>query len=290
MGQYDMTIEGGIELLDGFRIPKIGFGTYKLGDAGQVKSAVLAALEAGYRHIDCARIYGNERAVGSALRECGIPRDELFVTSKVWNDRQIDGTVRESVLETLDDLGLDHLDLLLVHWPVEKRFVHTWETFQRLRQEGLTRSIGVSNHQVKHLEAIISGGNAAPVVNQMEHHPYMQDSETRAWCRNRKIVYEAWAPLGRGIDLEDSTIVDIARMHGTTPAQVVIAWMVARKVVPIPRSADSDHIYLNTQAPADALTEGECIRIDALNKGQYISKESTPRHFNKYLNKKSSHF
>ena len=265
MAHYDMTIAAGRELLDGHRIPKIGFGTYKLGDDAQTKEAVLAALEAGYRHIDCARIYGNEKGVGQALRECGIPRDELFVASKVWNDRQIDGTIRESVLETLEDLGLDQLDLLLVHWPVEKRFVHTWEVFQQLRQEGLTRSIGVSNHQVKHLKAITDSGGEWPVVNQMEHHPYMQDSETRAWCRNRKIVYEAWAPLARGAVLEDSTIVDIARAHGTTPAQVVIAWMIAREVVPLPRSTKLERIVLNAEAPAEPLTEGECIRIDALN-------------------------
>ena len=290
MSFYDLTIEGGYDLLDGYRIPKIGFGTFGFETDDQAKSAVLTALEVGYRLIDCARFYGNEKGVGAAIAESGLRRDELFVTSKVWNDRQIDGTVRESVEETLEDLGLDYIDLLLVHWPVDKRFVRTWEQFEGFRQDGLVRSTGVANHQVKHLKALESAGLRLPVVDQMEHHPYMQDSETRAFCGNRKIVYEAWSPLGRGSSLKDSTIARIAHEHDATPAQVIVAWMVRRKVVPLPRSGNAEHMRLDVEMLREPLTEGECIRIDALNKVQYLLKEVTPKSFNRHLNKLSSHF
>lgn len=193
----DITIEQGIEMNDGYRISRIAFGTYGL-EGTDATEAVERAIDAGYRHIDCARFYGNEKEVGAALAQTSVPRSELFVTSKVWNDRQLDGTVRESVEESLADLQLDYLDLLLIHWPVADRFVDTWKIFEQLRDEGLVRSIGVSNFQVDHLEKLRAAGGATPAVDQMERHPYLQDNETLAYCRDHGIVYEAWSPLGRG--------------------------------------------------------------------------------------------
>ena len=285
----DITIGHGIRLNDGHRIPRLAFGTYGLEGADGTE-AVGLALEAGYRHIDCARFYGNEKEVGAALAQTSIPRGELFVTSKVWNDRQIDGTVRESVEESLDDLQLDYLDLLLVHWPVAERFVGTWRIFEQLRDEGLVRSIGVSNFQVGHLEELLAAGGAVLAVDQMERHPYLQDNETLAFCRDHGIVYEAWSPLGRGGCLQDETIASIAKGHDASPAQVIIAWHVQHGVIPLPRSKNPERIRANAQLIADPLTDAEMAAIDALDKGKPIIEGVDPQHFAENLNSLSSHF
>ena len=286
----DLTKSGGIELNDGNRIPRLAFGTFDLADGAEAQAAVECAIEAGYRHIDCARFYGNERGVGAALAACGVPRDELFVTSKVWNDRQIDGTVRESAEGSLRDLQLDYLDLLLIHWPVEGRFVDTWRVFERLRDEGLARSIGVSNFQVGHLEELMAGCETTPAVDQMERHPYLQDGETLAFCREAGIAYEAWSPLGRGGCLADPAIAEIAESHGATPAQVIIAWHVQRGVIPLPRSKNPQRIRENAQGLDRPLADAEMAAIDALDRGEPVIEGIDPQNFGQYLNGLSSHF
>lgn len=286
----DITIESGIELNDGQRIPRLAFGTFDLADGDEAMSAVLCAVEAGYRHIDCARFYGNEKGVGAALNSCGVARGDLFVTSKVWNDRQIDGTVRQSVEESLSDLRLDYLDLLLIHWPVEGRFVETWRMFEDMRDEGLVRSIGVSNFQVGHLIEILASGGAVPAVDQMERHPYLQDAETLAFCRENGIAYEAWSPLGRGGCLDDGAIGAIAEAHGASPAQVIIAWHMQQGVIPLPRSKSPERIRLNAHMLADPLTDAEMAVIGALDRGKPVIEGIDPQNFAPYLNGLSSHF
>lgn len=286
----DIAIQGGIELNDGNRIPRLAFGTFDLKDGDETTAAILCAIEAGYRHIDCARFYGNEKGVGAGIAAAGVPRGELFVTSKVWNDRQIDGTVRQSVEESLDDLKLDYLDLLLIHWPVEGRFVETWRMFEDLRDEGLARSIGVSNFQTGHLLELLASGGAVPAVDQMERHPYLQDAETHRFCRENGIAYEAWSPLGRGGCLDDETIGEIAAAHGASPAQVIIAWHMAHGVIPLPRSKNPERIRANAQVLAEPLTGAEMAAIDALDRGAPVIEGIDPENFAPYLNGLSSHF
>lgn len=286
----DLTIKGGIELNDGKRIPRLAFGTFDLKDGEEATAAVSCAIEAGYRHIDCARFYGNEKGVGAALANADVPRDELFVTSKVWNDRQLDGTVRQSVEESLRDLQLDYLNLLLIHWPVAGKFVETWRVFQGLRDEGLVRSIGVSNFQVSHLLELMADGGTVPALNQMERHPYLQDEETFAFCRENGIAYEAWSPLGRGGCLDDPEIARIAKAHGATPAQVIVAWHVQHGVIPLPRSKNPERIQANAQGLTEPLTSAEMAAIDALDKGKPVIEGIDPQNFAPFLNELSSHF
>lgn len=288
--QASLNIANGIELNDGHRIPRLAFGTFDLANGDEAIGAVTYAIETGYRHIDCARFYGNEHSVGKALASCGIPRDELFVTSKVWNDRQIDGTVRESLEESLADLKLDYLDLLLIHWPVEGKFVETWRTFEQLRGEGLVRSIGVSNFRARQLREIMASSDTVPAVNQMEHHPFMQDVETLAFCREHGIAYEAWSPLGRGECLADATIVRVAEAHEASPAQVIIAWHLQHNVIPLPRSKNPARIRTNAQPLATPLSASEIDSLDALNRKAPVSEGIDPEHFAPHLNTLSSHF
>lgn len=280
------NIANGYELNDGRRIPRMGFGTFQLEKGDEAKRAVLGALEAGYRLIDCARLYGNERSVGEALSESGMARDELFVTSKVWNDRQLAGSdeVRRSVEEALAALDLDHLDLLLVHWPVRGRYRHTWEQFQLFKEEGLVSSIGVSNFQRAHLDDLLSDGDEAPVVDQMEFHPYLQDADTLAACAKRGIVVEAWSPLGRGLCVNDETVLEIALRHGGADVgQVILAWELARGIVPLPRSSKPGRIASNLEALDLTLSPDEIAAIDALNRNQYAIEGVDPVHFNETL-------
>ena len=277
-----LGIECGLALSDGYRIPRMGFGTYELGQ--RTTDAVLAAVESGFRLIDCARLYANEREVGAAIASCGVPREELFVTSKVWNDRQIDGTVRESIESSLADLGLDYLDLFLVHWPVRDCYRKTWEVLLEAKRDGLVRSVGVSNFLPDHLAAIIADGGETPVVDQMEHHPFCRDARTRAFCAAAGIVYEAWSPLGSGALLNDARIGEIARRHGASSAQVVLAWELREGIVPLPRSASRAHIESNAAAIGLRLTDDEARVLDAMDQQRHVNEGVDPLHFNEILN------
>lgn len=281
-----VDIESGYELHDGTRIPRFGFGTFQIERGAQTKQAVLGALELGYRLIDCARLYGNERSVGEALRESGIARSDIYLTSKVWNDRQLAGPdeVRCSVEESLDALGVEKLDLLLVHWPVRGKYRSTWEQFQQFKQEGLVTSIGVSNFQRAHLDDLLSDGDEVPVVDQMEFHPYLQDEDTFAACREHGIVMEAWSPLGRGLCVKDAAVLQIAERHGVDAGQVILAWELAKGVLPLPRSSKRSRIASNLLALEVELTADEVAAIDALNRNQYLLEGVDPLHFNEKLN------
>lgn len=285
----DLTISDGLTMNDGRKIPRMGFGTFQL-EGDDIRVALDAALASGFRLIDCARFYGNENLVGDALANADIARDDLFITSKVWNDRQIDGTVRESVEESLRDLRVDELDLLLIHWPVAEHYVDTWRTFIELRDEGLVRSIGVSNHAQEHVTALIDATGVVPVVDQLERHPYFDNDEMLRFCKEHGIVFEAWAPLGRGGCLDDPVIGAIARAHDASPAQVILAWQLAAEVVPLPRSKNPGRIQSNADAARVDLTHEEIARIDALNSGKLVSEGIDPEHFAEHLNSLSSHF
>lgn len=281
MGYEALSVANGLVMADGRRIPRLGMGTYELGE--RTTQAVEAAIACGYRLIDCARLYANEREVGAALASCGVPREELFITSKVWNDRQLDGTVRASLESSLRDLGLDYLDLFLIHWPVRGCYRRTWEVLLEAKRDGLVRSIGVSNFLPEHIDDIVADGGEVPVVNQMEHHPFCRDERTRAYCAEKGIVYEAWSPLGRGGLLSDGRIDAVARRVGATNAQAVLAWEMAGGVVPLPRSASLEHIEANAAATSVKLGQEDMRQLDALECGVHSSEGVDPLHFNETL-------
>jgi 2,5-diketo-D-gluconate reductase A len=282
----DATIDAGIALNDGRKIPRIGFGTFDIPTGGEARESVLSAIEAGYRLIDCARLYGNERSVGEALAQTPVARDELFITSKVWNDRQIAGpdAVRQSVEETLDALGIETLDLLLIHWPVEGKFRDTWKQFQQFKAEGLTRSIGVSNFLGAHLNALANDEGEMPVVDQIEFHPYMQDASALKACREANIVIEAWSPLARGACLSDPVVTEIAAAHGADVGQVILAWEMSKNIVPIPRSTKPERIKSNLNSLNINLAPEEIQSINALNKNEYVCPGVNPIEFGAILN------
>ena len=259
-----------LQLLDGNRIPQVGYGVFKV-PADDTRRAVLEAFELGYRHIDTAAIYGNEEGVGAAIAESGIPRDELFITTKLWNDRHDGDEPRAALGESLDKLGLDAVDLYLVHWPTPARdnYVHAWERLIDLREQGLTRSIGVSNFLVPHLERIIAKTGVAPVVDQIELHPAYQQREVVEWALARGIRIEAWGPLGQGkYDLFSvPAVADAAAAHGKTPAQVVLRWHLDKGNIVFPKSVRRDRLAENIDIVDFALTDDEIAAIDAIDPG-----------------------
>ena len=259
-----------LQLLDGNRIPQVGYGVFKV-PADDTRRAVLEAFELGYRHIDTAAIYGNEEGVGAAIAESGIPHDELFITTKLWNDRHDGDEPRAALGESLGKLGLDAVDLYLVHWPTPARdnYVHAWERLIDLREQGLTRSIGVSNFLVPHLERIIAETGVAPVVDQIELHPAYQQREVVEWALARGIRIEAWGPLGQGkYDLFSvPAVADAAAAHGKTPAQVVLRWHLDKGNIVFPKSVRRDRLAENIDIVDFALTDDEIAAIDAIDPG-----------------------
>jgi diketogulonate reductase-like aldo/keto reductase len=232
----------------------------------QAYQAVRYALDAGYRSIDTAALYENEASVGRAVRDSGIPREEIFITTKVWNDDQRAGRVLQAFEESLARLKMDYVDLYLVHWPVPGRYIETWAVLEEIYRSGKARAIGVSNHLIHHLEAILKTGSIVPAVNQVEFHPYLQSRDLHAFCRQRGIQLEAWAPLMKGKGLSEPAIVEIAAKHGKTAAQVVIRWELQKEVVTIPKSVNRERIYENRDVFDFSLDDEDMRQIDALER------------------------
>lgn len=256
-----------IALNDGNAIPQLGFGVWQIEDA-RAPAIVGAALEAGYRSIDTAEIYGNEAGVGRTLARSDIPREKIFVTTKLWNDRQgYDSTLR-AFDESMARLGLDVLDLYLIHWPCPQRgaYVDTWHAFAELKRQGRVRSVGVSNFTAETLERIVGETGMVPSVNQVELHPGFQQRALRAVHARQGIVTEAWSPLGQGKLLADPTLAAIAERRGRTPAQVVLRWHVENGVVAIPKSATPARIAQNIDVFDFALTPEDHAAIAALDR------------------------
>ena len=257
-----------ISLNSGFNIPQLGYGVFKV-DAADTERSVLDALEAGYRHIDTAAIYGNEEGVGRALAASGIARDELYVTTKLWNNRQVGDEPDKAIAESLGKLGLDHVDLYLVHWPTPERgaFVHAWQRLVAFRDQGLARSVGVSNFLIPHLEAIGRESDVRPAVNQIELHPAYQQRELTDWCAQRGIAIEAWGPLGQGKYplLEEPAIVTAAAAHGKSAAQVVLRWHIQEGRIVFPKSTNPDRIRENIDIFDFELSADDMAAISALD-------------------------
>ncbi|MFT3852877.1 MAG: aldo/keto reductase [Ilumatobacteraceae bacterium] len=255
-------------LADGTTIPRLGFGVWQIG-IDEVVPAVAAALDAGYRHVDTAAAYGNEQGVGRAVRASGLDRSEVTVVTKLRNGEQgYDAAIR-ACRDSIERLGLGPIDLYLIHWAAPRfgTFVETWRAFVTMRDEGLVRSIGVSNFNADHLEAIIAATGVTPVVNQVELHPYLQQPALRAFHAEHGIATEAWSPLGQGRGLlDDPTLADVAAAHGATPAQVALAWQLALGNVAIPKSVSPARIRENLEAVELTLDAEDLARITALDR------------------------
>ncbi|MFC3996482.1 aldo/keto reductase [Nocardiopsis sediminis] len=258
-----------VTLNNGVRIPQLGFGSAGI-DAADTVDVVGTAIGAGYRSIDTAAAYGNEGGVGAAVRQSGLDRERLFITSKVANaDHGYDATLR-AFDESLHRLDLEWLDLYLIHWPLPARdtFVGTWKALEHLYAEGRVRAIGVSNFQIEHLQRIMDEGGIVPMVNQIELHPRLTQERLRRFHARHGIATEAWSPLGQGNLLTDPAICKLAEAHGKTPAQVIIRWHLQIGTIAIPKSATADRIRANCEVFDFELSDGDIDAISALNADQ----------------------
>jgi 2,5-diketo-D-gluconate reductase A len=256
-------------LAEGVAIPQLGFGVFQVPPR-QTRAVVEHALEAGYRHVDTAAAYGNEEGVGQALAASGIARDELFVTTKLWNAHHAYDDALRAFEVSMGKLGLDVLDLYLIHWPLPRqdRYVEAWRALERLRAEGRVRAIGVSNFQPAHLRRLLDETEIVPAVNQVELHPYFQQWDLRDFHARHGIVTEAWSPLAQGAVLDDPAITDIARAHGKTPAQVVLRWHLQLGNVVIPKSVTPRRIEENLDVFDFELGERELEEIEHVDRGE----------------------
>lgn len=257
-----------VTLNNGVEIPQLGFGVFQVPD-DETAAAVTAALETGYRSIDTAAVYGNEKGVGRALAASGLPREDLFVTTKVWNtDQGYDATLR-AFDTSLARLGLDHVDLYLIHWPAPARDLYrdSWRALERLAGEGRIRAAGVSNFQPGHLRRLLEGATLTPAVNQIELHPGLQQAELRAFHTEHGIATEAWSPLAQGAVLGERAIGDLAAKYGRSPAQIVIRWHLQLGNIVIPKSATPARIRENFDVFGFTLTAEEMQALAALDRG-----------------------
>jgi 2,5-diketo-D-gluconate reductase A len=255
-------------------IPQLGFGVFQV-PPDDTREAVARALAVGYRHVDTAAAYGNEAGVGEAIRESGLEREDVFVTTKCWNSSQGYERSKGAARKSLERLGMDHVDLYLIHWPApaQDKYVETWKAFIEMQEQGLARSIGVSNFQPAHLQRLIEETGVTPAINQVELHPRLQQADLRRVHEELGIVTEAWSPLAQGQVLDDPAIVRIAEAHGKTPAQAVIRWHLQLGNVVIPKSVTPERIEQNFAVFDFELGEDEMAAIEGLDRGQRIGPD-----------------
>ncbi|MBB6285339.1 diketogulonate reductase-like aldo/keto reductase [Geobacillus subterraneus] len=254
-------------LHNGVKMPWLGLGVFLVKDGEEVINAVKTALEVGYRSIDTAAIYGNEQGVGKAIAESGIPRDELFITTKVWNaDHGYESTLA-AFDESMKKLGLDYLDLYLIHWPLPSRgkYVETWRALEKLYKDGRVRAIGVSNFKTHHLEEIMANCEIKPMVNQVEYHPRFNQKELHDFCKSHGIQLEAWSPLAQGRLLDHPVLVEIANKYNKSTAQIIIRWDLQTEVVTIPKSVKPHRIAENADVFDFELSQEDMDKINALH-------------------------
>ena len=265
-----MDLTSAVQLNNGVTMPWLGLGVFKTGPGEETEQAVRWALDIGYRHIDTAAYYENEADVGRAIADSGVPREAIFITTKVWNTDQGYESTLKAFDRSRDNLGVDVVDLYLVHWPVKGKYVETWKAMEKLLADGKVRAIGVSNFLAHHIEDLMKSSSVVPAVNQVEFHPFLVQEELLAFDIRNGIQHEAWSPLTRARNLNHPVILDIAQKHGRTPAQVVLRWDLQKGVVTIPKSIHRDRILENSRVFDFELERADVARISALDAAQRI--------------------
>lgn len=266
------------KLNNGVEMPYVGLGVWQSKQGGEVENAVRAAIELGYRHIDTAAAYGNEEGVGQAIRDSGVAREEIFITTKLWNNSHGYEKALQAFEVSRKKLGVDYVDLYLIHWAIEGKYLESWRAFEKLLKDGYVRAIGVSNFEPKHLQDIMNHFEVVPAVNQVEFHPYLTQRELYEFCRAHHIQLEAWSPLMRGGELlNHPLILRLAEKYSKTPAQIVLRWDLQQEVVTIPKSVRRERIAENAQLFDFQLSQEEVAEITALNRNQR-SFEYDPNH------------
>lgn len=256
-----------VELLNGNEMPRLGLGVWRAKDGGETENAVLAALNAGYRGIDTASMYNNEQSVGRAIRSSGVPRDQVFVTTKVWNNEQGYDSTLKACQNSLDRLEMDYVDLYLVHWPVKEKYIETYRALEKLYDQGVVKAIGVSNFHIHHLEDLMGSCRIKPMVNQVELHPLHTQKRLLAFCRKEGIQLQSWRPLMQG-RLHLPLLEELSAKYGKTAAQIVLRWHLQLGVVTIPKSVQAERIVENANLFDFELEPEDMNRMDALNRNQ----------------------
>lgn len=265
MNNKENPLKQTIILNNGISMPILGLGVWKTKSGKECKEAVLNALEAGYRHIDTARIYDNELDVGQAIRESGIPRKEIFITTKLWNADQGSDKTRKALENSLDRLGIDFVDLYLIHFPVTSKRMDSWKELEKLYHDKLCKAIGVSNYTIIHLTELLKNSQITPAINQVEFHPFLNQIHLLEYCKKHKIQLEAYSPLAHGQKIEDPTIAKIAQKYDKTPAQILIRWAIEQKIVVIPKSIKKERIIENSKVFDFAISEEDMKILNSLN-------------------------
>ncbi|MBA4493030.1 aldo/keto reductase [Paenactinomyces guangxiensis] len=253
-------------LNNGVKMPWLGLGVWKAKEGEEVTNAVASAIKAGYRSIDTAAVYGNEIGVGKAIQESDVPREELFITTKLWNGSQGYESALAAFEESRKKLGLEYVDLYLIHWPVKGKYKESWKALEKLYKEGWVRAIGVSNFQVHHLQDVMEDSEITPMVNQVEFHPYLTQKELLRFCKVNKIQMEAWSPLMQGEVVKEPTVLELAEKYNKTPAQIVLRWDLQHEVVTIPKSVKEHRIIENANIFDFELSAEDMEKLDSLNK------------------------
>jgi diketogulonate reductase-like aldo/keto reductase len=262
-----LKFEDCAELNNGVKIPWLGFGVFEVPEGEEVIQSVLWALEAGYRSIDTAKVYRNEEGVGKALKQSGVPREEIFVTTKVWNRDQGYQSTLDAFDASLKRLQLDYLDLYLIHWPVKGKYVETWRAMETLYKSGKCRSVGVSNYMIPNLEDLKASSDLVPAVNQIEYHPYLQSPELYEYCKQHGTVLEAWAPIMKGQVMQVPELIAIGEKYGKTPVQVSLRWILQKGVIAIPKSVHRERIFSNKNIYDFELSAEDMQMIAGLDRG-----------------------
>ncbi len=264
-----------ILLNNGINIPIFGLGTFLNDNGRQTVDSILYAFEIGYRHIDTAAMYENEQEVGTAIRKSGIAREEIFVTTKLWNsDHGYENTIK-AFHRSLNRLGLDYVDLYLIHWPVENLRLESWRALEKLYSEGFCKSIGVSNYMERHLEELLNNSSVIPVVNQVEFSPFLYLKELQDYCETKGIALESYSPLTKGYKLKDSNLIDIARKYDKSTSQILIRWCIQKEIIVIPKSSQKGHIKENADVFDFIISEADMIKLDNLNENYHSTWDPT---------------
>ncbi len=271
-------LKGTFTLNNGVEMPYFGLGVWQSKDGQEVINAIHYALEAGYRAIDTAAIYKNEEGVGQAIAQSAVPREEIFVTSKVWNEDQRSGDVVQAFDTTMDKLGLEYLDLYLIHWPVTDKYKDTWKALEEIYASGRVKAIGVSNFLKHHLEDLLEVAEVVPMVNQMEFHPRLVQQELLDFCKGHGIQYEAWSPLMQGKIFEIELLQQLAEKYGKSIAQIALRWNLQKGVVTIPKSVKKERIESNADLFDFEIAEEDIQAIDGLDQSQRVGPD--PDNFN----------